>query len=67
MTCGEPVESTAYDFLKGVARRNELMTHPEPDVAMIFRKTAEDQSVDLTEVESLLRKLLREVSAIDIN
>lgn len=62
MTCGKPVEYTSYDFLEGVARRNELSMHPEPEVAMVFKKTTDDQSVDLIEVEKLLRKLLTKVS-----
>ena len=36
--------------------------HPEPEVAMVFKKTTDDQSVDLIEVEKLLRKLLTKVS-----
>uniref|UniRef100_A0A1X7TK74 Uncharacterized protein n=1 Tax=Amphimedon queenslandica TaxID=400682 RepID=A0A1X7TK74_AMPQE len=62
LTCGEPVESTPYDFLEGVARRDQFSIHPEPDVAMVFKKTTDDQSVDLVEVEKLLKKLLNENS-----
>ena len=56
------MESTPYDFLEGVARRDQFSIHPEPDVAMVFKKTTDDQSVDLVEVEKLLKKLLNEVS-----
>ena len=67
LTCGEPVESTPYDFLEGVARRDQFSIHPEPEVAMAFKKTTDDQSVDLVEVEKLLKKLLNEVSTCMYN
>ncbi len=60
LTCGEPVEYTVYDFLKGVARRLEHKHYPEPEVAMIFKKKDED-NVDIFKVEMELRKLYQEV------
>ena len=64
LTCGEPPEFTAYDFLKGVAQREEHPSHPEPDVAMIFRKSKHDMTVDIVEVESRLMVALQEVKCL---
>lgn len=61
LTCGEPVESTAYDWLEGIARRHEHKNYPEPEVAMIFKKSETDNAVDLFEVEMGLRKAYQEV------
>ena len=63
LNCGEAVESTVYDFLKGIARREEHKAYPEPEVAMIFKKTETDNSVDLFEVEMGLRKAYKEVNS----
>ena len=63
LACGEAVEFTVYDFLKGIARRNEHKPYPEPEVAMIFKKSETDNAVDLIEVEMGLRKAYQEVSA----
>ena len=62
LTCGEPVEYTVYDFLKGIARRNELQLFPEPEVAMIFKKSETDNAVNLFDVEMGLRRAYQEVS-----
>ena len=61
LTCGDPVEYTVYDFLKGVARRSEHKPFPEPEVAMIFIEPGQDH-VDMFDVEIKLRKLYSEVS-----
>jgi hypothetical protein len=61
LTCGEPVEFTVYDFLEGIARRSEHQPYPEPEVAMIFKKSDTDTAVDLFEVEINLRKAHSEV------
>lgn len=61
LTCGEPVEFTVYDFLEGIARRSEHKPYPEPEVAMIFKKSDTDTAVDLFEVEINLRKAHSEV------
>ena len=61
LTCGEPVEFTVYDFLKGIARRSEHKPYPEPEVAMIFKKSDSDTAVDLFDVEINLRKAYSEV------
>ncbi len=61
LTCGEPVEYTIYDFLKGIARRNEHKLFPEPEVAMIFKKADSDNTVDLFDVEMGLRRAYQEV------
>ena len=61
LTCGEPVEYTVYDFLKGIARRDEHKPFPEPEVAMIFKKSETDSTVDLFDVEMGLRKAYQEV------
>lgn len=62
LACGDVVEFTVYDFLKGIARRNEHKPYPEPEVAMIFKKSESDNAVDLFEVEMGLRKAYHEVS-----
>ena len=64
LSCGEAVEFTVYDFLKGIARREEHKAYPEPEVAMIFKKTETDNSVDLFEVEMGLRKAYKEVNSL---
>ena len=61
LSCGEPVESTDYDFLEGIARRYEHPSYPEPEVAMIFKRSESDTSVDLFEVELALRRAYQEV------
>ena len=61
LTCGEPVEFTVYDFLQGIARRKEHKPYPEPEVAMIFKKSDSDTAVDLVDVELALRKAYLEV------
>lgn len=62
LNCGETVEFTVYDFLKGIARREEHKSYPEPEVAMIFKKSETDSSIDLFEVEMGLRKAYQEVT-----
>ena len=61
LTCGDPVRVTSYDFLEGIARREELAAYPEPEVAMIFKRTETDISIDLFEVEMALRRSYLEV------
>ena len=61
LSCGDPVESTDYDFLEGIARRHEHPSYPEPEVAMIFKRSEADTSVDLFEVELALRRAYQEV------
>lgn len=51
-----------YLFTKGIARRNEHKPYPEPEVAMIFKKSETDNSVDLFEVEMGLKKAYQEVN-----
>ena len=62
LTCGDPVEYTVYDFLKGIARRKDHKPFPEPEVAMIFKKSEMDNTVDLFDVEMGLKKAYQEVS-----
>ncbi len=64
ITCGDPVESMAYDWLEGIARRQEHSHYPEPEVAMIFKKTETDNAVDLFEVEMGLRRAYQDVSIL---
>ena len=64
LNCGEPVESTDYDFLEGIARRDEHPSYPEPEVAMIFKRMETDTAVDLFEVELALRRAYMEVSVM---
>lgn len=44
--------------------REEHPSHPEPDVAMIFRKSKHDMTVDIVDVENKLIKAMQEVSGI---
>ena len=48
---------------KGIARRNEHKPYPEPEVAMIFKKSETDNTVDLFKVEMGLKKAYQEVSS----
>ena len=63
LTCGEPPEFTPYDFLPGIAQRHSHPPFPEPEVAMIFRKSDSDTAVDLFEVEMRLRAAVEEAAA----
>jgi hypothetical protein len=56
------VEVTKYDFLEGIAKRKYHRSYPEPEVAMIFRKSDSDDAIDLWEVEHRLKVLLKENS-----
>ena len=58
------MQYTVYDFLKGIARRSEHKAYPEPEVAMVFKKSQSDASVDLFDVEVGLRKAYKEVSEV---
>ena len=49
---------------QGVAQRADLPPHPEPEVAMIFKKSEGDTAVDLLQVEMALRKALQEVGLV---
>ena len=62
LSCGDPVDATDYDFLEGIANRKELPSHPEPEVASVFKKSDSDTSVDLVEVEQSLKMAVQEVS-----
>lgn len=62
LTCGKPTNFTQYDHLLGIAHRNEHPHIPEPEVAVMFRKKgAKSSEVDMTELESKLRKLKKQV------
>lgn len=62
LTCGEPPQFTAYDFLSGIAQRHSHPSFPEPEVAMIFRTSETDTAVDLFEIEMQLRVALQDAS-----
>ncbi|XP_002735626.1 uncharacterized protein LOC100376627 [Saccoglossus kowalevskii] len=55
LQCGDPVENTEYDHLEGIQRRHSHPTFPEPEVAMIFKKTEGDQ-IDMNLLESTLQQ-----------
>ena len=59
------VEVTKYDFLEGIAKRKYHRSYPEPEVAMIFRKSDSDDAIDLWEVEHRLKVLLKEVCQVE--
>ena len=54
--------SMPYDFLKGISKRSEHKPYPEPEVAMIFKKSELDTTVDLFDIEVGLRKAYAEAS-----
>ena len=54
----------SHFVMQGVAQRGDLPPHPEPEVAMIFKKSEGDTAVDLLEVEMALRKALQEVGSL---
>ncbi|XP_077998415.1 uncharacterized protein LOC144451450 [Glandiceps talaboti] len=55
LQCGEPAEKTEYDHLEGIRRRQSHPNFPEPEVAMIFKKTEGDQ-IDMDSLESTLKQ-----------
>ncbi|KAI8500461.1 hypothetical protein Bbelb_220270 [Branchiostoma belcheri] len=59
LTCGEAVNETQYDHLDGIAQRHKHKSHPEPEVAMIFKKTEGDE-IDMNALEQNLRMTLDE-------
>ena len=59
-------EVTAYDFLEGIAKRRGHKPYPEPEVAMIFKTSDNEEAIDLTEVEQKLKKSIKEVSLSSI-
>ena len=61
ISCGEPVEFTPYDFLKGIAQRSQLVSRPELEVAAVFKKSDTDTTVDVLEIEASLRAAITEV------
>ena len=62
LTCGKPANFTQYDHLRGITHRGEHPHIPEPEVAIMFRKKgAKSSEVDMTELESKLRKLKKQV------
>lgn len=62
LDCGKPVNFTQYDNLVGVANRNKHPLVPEPNVALMFKKTGGKTDVDIDLLEKRLKKVKREVS-----
>ena len=62
LSCGEPVDFTMYDFLKGLAQRRQLPSRIEPEVALVFRASESDNTVDMLEVETFLRSAIDTVN-----
>lgn len=61
LTCGKPTNHTQYDHLRGITNRSEHPHIPEPEVAIMFRKKgARNSEVDMTELETRLRKLKKQ-------
>ena len=61
LICSDDTVKTPYDFLEGIAKRKYHRNYPEPEVAMIFRKSDSDDAIELVEVEHRLKTLLKEV------
>ncbi|XP_070561475.1 tetratricopeptide repeat protein 17-like [Ptychodera flava] len=55
LQCGEPAVKTDYDHLEGIRRRHSHPNFPEPEVAMIFKKTEGDQ-IDMNSLETTLKQ-----------
>lgn len=55
-----------YDFLEGIAKRSSHRSFPEPEVAMIFKTSDNEDAIDLWEVERRLKILLKEVSVSNV-
>lgn len=61
LSCGKPANYTQYDHLRGITNRSEHPHIPEPEVAVMFRKKGAKQSeVDMTELDTRLRKLKKQ-------
>ncbi|XP_033113599.1 tetratricopeptide repeat protein 17-like [Anneissia japonica] len=55
--CTPHANSTDVDHLDGIKKRNSHVSSPEPDVAMIFKKT-EGEEIDVNTLETNLRELI---------
>lgn len=54
LTCGDPVNETAFDHLEGIADRFSHPPYAEPEVALLFRKNEfENVQMDVIEVNLL--------------
>ncbi|XP_066587121.1 tetratricopeptide repeat protein 17-like isoform X2 [Prorops nasuta] len=61
LDCGKPVNFTYYDNLIGVANRNKHPLVPEPNVALMFKKSGSKSiEVDIDLLEKRLKKAKRE-------
>ncbi|CAG5127291.1 unnamed protein product [Candidula unifasciata] len=61
LSCGEKVNSTQYDHLRGISDRHLLLHVPEPDVAMVFQSNGKSSEVDMTQLEQKLRKAKQDI------
>ena len=62
LDCGKQVNFTQFDHLSGIANRKSHPNIPEPEVAMIFKKSySRNAEVDMDELERRLRKSKKEV------
>ncbi|KAI4504679.1 hypothetical protein M0802_000229 [Mischocyttarus mexicanus] len=59
LDCGKPVNYTYYDNLTGVANRNNHPLVPEPNVALMFKKS-NGKAIDVDLLERRLKKAKRE-------
>ncbi|XP_071945507.1 uncharacterized protein [Antedon mediterranea] len=55
--CTPHTNTTEVDHLDGIVKRNSHVASPEPDVAMIFKKT-EGEEIDVNTLEKNLRELI---------
>ena len=65
LNCLPFVNITQYDHLRGIINRFSLQLHPEPEVAMIFRKKGAKGSageIKLAQLESRLSENKEKVS-----
>ncbi|XP_037936382.1 uncharacterized protein LOC119670264 [Teleopsis dalmanni] len=59
LDCGKPVNFTYYDYLNGVAQRQNHPTSPEAEVAYLFLKSKDENSFKNFDITVLERKLKR--------
>ena len=60
--CWKHANTTDYDYLNGIADRWKHPSIPEPEVALIFKRSDSDQ-VDMSLLENSLRETIKLVSS----
>ena len=63
LECTKHVNKTDYDSLSGIIDRRKHPSIPEPEVALIFKRSDSDQ-VDMSVLETSLREAIMVVSLL---